>query len=76
MIYVKATSDDVLLRKDGEYEICVYGDSFCSVCPKCGREHQLDESIVAQLLEESTLGGTSIYCAACTKTEQDNEVIV
>jgi len=62
MIYIKTKLDSGI-----EMRIEVYGDEFYCVCPKCGKEIQLDEEALQHLAPSFDFAGTSYYCKDCSK---------
>ncbi|WP_113675487.1 hypothetical protein [Vallitalea guaymasensis] len=66
MIYIKKEINGI------EMKIEVYSDEFYSVCPKCGKEHNLDEDTLQGILADNVdFAGTSLFCKECSDLKLD-----
>ena len=62
MLYVKTNiSSDVQIKVD------LYDDEIYTQCPKCGKEMQVETEVLKQILEDSDLASSSLYCEKCSK---------
>lgn len=62
MFYVKTN-----LNKNIEIKVDLYDDEIFTQCPKCGKEIQVDNETLANILKDADLIGTSLYCVECSK---------
>jgi hypothetical protein len=61
MFYLKRNLDDL------ELKTVIYGDNIYTDCLKCGKEIQVDEDLLRQVLINGDLCGTSLYCQECSE---------
>lgn len=62
MFYVKTN-----LNKNIEIKVDLYDDEIFTQCPKCGKEIQVDNETLANILKDADLSSTSLYCEKCSK---------
>lgn len=64
MIYLKTK-----LENGEEVKIDVYGDEFYCLCPECGKEVNLDEYSLRDIVNNCgcDFGSVSIFCEECSK---------
>ena len=62
MFYVKTN-----LNKNIEIKVDLYDDEIFTQCPKCGKEIQVDNETLANILKDADLSSTSLYCGKCSK---------
>ena len=62
MFYIKKqVSDDIGIKID------IYDDEIFTQCPKCGKEIQVDNETLVNILKDADLSSTSLYCGKCSK---------
>ncbi|GIO23930.1 hypothetical protein [Oceanobacillus sp. J11TS1] len=64
MLYHKITSENGTTKM-----VDLYEDEIFSICPSCGIEQEVDTELLQSILTDGDFGGTSVYCAECTKKE-------
>ncbi|MNW46722.1 hypothetical protein D3C74_240340 [compost metagenome] len=62
MFYVKAKINDEIT-----ISVPLYGDQLFTTCGHCGAEKQVDETFLAEVINEGgDLAGTQMICVSCT----------
>lgn len=62
MFYVKTN-----LNENIEIKVDLYDDEIFTQCPKCRKEIQVDNETLANILKDTDLANTSLYCEECSK---------
>lgn len=64
MIYLKKH-----IENEAEIKINISDDEFYCTCPTCGREVQLDNEMLREIIcdDEYDFASTSFYCEDCSK---------
>ena len=64
MLYAKTN-----LSNNTEIKIDLYDDEIYAQCTKCGKEIQVDNETLIQILKDGDLAGTSLMCNECSAKE-------
>jgi uncharacterized Zn finger protein len=67
MLYVKAQ-----ISEEVEIRVPLYGDQIYSPCPDCGKETEVDEEVLLEILKDGDLAGTAVYCESCSVNHMGN----
>ena len=71
MIYLKKTrkslNEENYISNGNQVLIPIYDDEFVSVCPTCGKIHELELEIIMELIENGDyISGSVVYCEDCS----------